>query len=459
MVLLCLLCLVMGQNSVVKSKSSHDEHWARLVVMSLAISAVATLYLLLVLGFSVRLVDGGGPWFVTGHALEAGELFDATRNAVAFATFTIAGGAAYLAYRRQRATDRTNALTTSRHEQDELGELRARFTTAVEQLAHSSATVRIAGVYSLAAVADQWLVREDVEQAQVAVDVLCGYMRLPYSPDLGENHQTKRVVKIERSDTGEAAEEHFEFPQNDRVVRQTICRLLASKLRGLPLSRDITARSQAAPGAWSDLVFDFSGAHLVGANFEACRFNEPVRFVEAVFEGDASFEGAYFAGRSSFARAEFQSNASFSRVHGALPISFDAAEFDSNVFFDNAHFERLQLRAAKIEVGAFFRRATFMEELVMPGSSARSWDFSRVTFERGAHFGRCTARVRVTFAGASITDPMKFDGTEIPSTKFNRLVEWNSPDGDGADFSDVEWLPDLTDEDPALSDESLDLVD
>ncbi|NKU66316.1 hypothetical protein GS891_25500 [Rhodococcus hoagii] len=121
MVLLCFLCLVMGQNSVVKSKSPRDEHWARLVVMALAISAVATLYLLLILGFSVRLVDGGGPWFVTGHALEDGELFDATRNAVAFATFTIAGGAAYLAYRRQRATDRTNALTTSRYEQDEFG--------------------------------------------------------------------------------------------------------------------------------------------------------------------------------------------------------------------------------------------------------------------------------------------------------------------------------------------------
>ncbi|MBM4487720.1 pentapeptide repeat-containing protein (plasmid) [Prescottella equi] len=429
--------------------------------MALAISAVATLYLLLILGFSVRLVDGGGPWFVTGHALEDGELFDATRNAVAFATFTIAGGAAYLAYRRQRATDRTNALTTSRYEQDELGELRARFTTAVEQLAHSSATVRIAGVYSLAAVADQWLANDDVEQAQVAVDVLCGYMRLPYSPDLGANHQTKRVVKLERSDAGEATEEHFEFPQNDRVVRQTICRLLASKLRGLPL-RNITAQSQAAPGAWSDLVFDFSGAHLVGANFEACRFNEPVEFVEAVFEGYASFEGAHFAETAAFAHTKFQASATFSGASAELIIWFDSAEFEQRADFSGATFGRFVCLGAKFAGVATFSGATFVKEPHFLASSAREWDFTRATFEHGANFYQAAALAHVTFEGATLTRRIVFNNTETPAATRHgpdRLVEWDSPDGDGADFSDVEWLPDLTDEAPALSDESRDLVD
>lgn len=447
MVLLCLLCLVMGQNPVVKSKSSHDEHWARLVVMSLAISAVATLYLLLILGFSVRLVDGGGPWFVTGHALEDGELFDATRNAVAFATFTIAGGAAYLAYRRQRATDRSNALTSSRHERDELGELRARFTTAVEQLAHSSATVRIAGVYSLAAVADQWLANDDVEQAQVAVDVLCGYMRMPYSPKLGANHQTKRVVKIEKSDADEAAEEHFEFPQNDRVVRQTICTVIASKLRGIPLGE----RTTAVPGTWSDLVFDFSGAHLVEASFAGCQFNGPVRFVGAVFEGRAIFKDAHFAGSSSFDRAEFQAHAVFSRVRVAQGISFEFAEFEGNALFSDALFERLAFHGTRFAGGADFKGATFATPLSVSASSAGKWDFSGATFQMGADFEGCTARARVTFARATITLPIEFRGTSTPSTssersssriKAERFVEWDSPDQDGADFSHVEWLPD-----------------
>ncbi|MBM9838702.1 pentapeptide repeat-containing protein [Rhodococcus hoagii] len=443
-----------------KSKSPHDEPWGKLVGISLALMAVATVYLVLVLGLSVRLVDGGGPWFVTGHVLENGELFDATRNAVAFATFTIAGGAAYLAYRRQRATDRTNALTSSRHERDELGELHARFTAAVEQLAHSSATVRIAGVYSLAAVADQWLVNDDLEQAQVAVDVLCGYMRIPYSPGLGANHQTKRVVKSEKSEPGETTEEHFEFPQNDRVVRQTICAVIGSKLRGLPLLRKtvrlgvvyIDPVSKTATGPWSKLLFDFSGAHLVDADFEACRFDQPVKFVETVFAGRANFEGTHFDKTAAFDQAIFQGTAIFSRSRGSLPISFAFTKFKGPSLFPGVHFDDLSLYNTKFAASADFRGATIVAPFTAQRVFAKEWNFSGATFQRGAYFIDCTAGASVTFAKATITEPLYLEDTATPSTKVkSRTVAWDSPDQDGADFSDVEWLPVPADETPDAS--------
>lgn len=427
---------------MVNSKSQGDEHWGRLVGMSFAFMVLATSYLFLVLCVSVRLVDGGGPWFVFGHALEDGELFDATRNAVAFATFTIAGAAAYLAYRRQRATDHTNELTRSRHDRDELGELRARFTTAVEQLAHSSATVRIAGVYSLAAVADQWLDRDDRDQAQVAVDVLCGYLRLPYSPSLGANHQTKRVVKSGDTEADSATEEHFEYPQNDRVVRETVCSVIASKIRGREVFRDLMVgmirlkvAPSASPGPWSDLRFDFVGAHLVNADFEACHFSQLVSFAGAQFEGKASFRVTRFE-HAIFDRSEFAS-ADFSYASCADGLSFKKTKFQHTASFNDATFDRVTFVSAEFSKSLWFKGTTFNSTLFFAGVKvAGLLDFSKASFEGGASFRACQTGT-VKFAGARITKPLNINECwALP--QFERIpVMWGD---DGADFSEVTWL-------------------
>lgn len=412
--------------------------------MSFAFMVLATSYLFLVLCVSVRLVDGGGPWFVFGHALEDGELFDATRNAVAFATFTIAGAAAYLAYRRQRATDHTNELTRSRHDRDELGELRARFTTAVEQLAHSSATVRIAGVYSLAAVADQWLDRGDRDQAQVAVDVLCGYLRLPYSPSLGANHQTKRVVKSGNTEADSATEEHFEYPQNDRVVRETICSVIASKIRGREVFRDLRVglirlkvEPSASPGPWSHLKFDFAGAHLVKADFESCQFDQPVSFASARFEGAASFRATKFE-HAAFDRSDFDSVAEFSHASCADGLSFEGAKFHNSTFFNNGTFDRVTFGGAEFSKFVRFQGTTFNSMLFAVGVTvAGQLDFSRASFESGAAFKSCQAR-SVTFAGARITKPLAIEESWVPAQSDGISVMWDA--AGGADFSDVTWI-------------------
>jgi hypothetical protein len=47
----------------------------------------------------------------------------------------------------------------------------------------------------MAGVADE----SDGPRRQQCIDVLCGYLRLPYSPELGANHQSKLVVKQHRA--------------------------------------------------------------------------------------------------------------------------------------------------------------------------------------------------------------------------------------------------------------------
>lgn len=58
-------------------------------------------------------------------------------------------------------------------------ELRARFTASVSQLADASPTIRLAGVYSLVALGDDWYSLGSDDQREVCVELLASYLRTP----------------------------------------------------------------------------------------------------------------------------------------------------------------------------------------------------------------------------------------------------------------------------------------
>ena len=91
------------------------------------------------------------------------------------------GGAVALvvAYRRQRDAEQ--------------GRFVERFGAAAAQLGDQDVAVRIAGVYAMAGVADE---SSDPGRRQQCIDVLCGYLRLPYDPEHGSSHRTEHVTKI-----------------------------------------------------------------------------------------------------------------------------------------------------------------------------------------------------------------------------------------------------------------------
>ena len=65
-----------------------------------------------------------------------------------------------------------------------------RFATAAGQLGNDKpAAVRLAGVYAMAGLADDW-----PENRQTCVDVLCAYLRLPYEPDPGGDAAAAEVA-------------------------------------------------------------------------------------------------------------------------------------------------------------------------------------------------------------------------------------------------------------------------
>ncbi|MEE3918606.1 hypothetical protein V2I01_09150 [Micromonospora sp. BRA006-A] len=110
------------------------------------------------------------------------------------------GGVAALvvAYRRQRVAEHANELAEFAHRLAHAADLRAeaaegradvetdrngirlfneRFAKASEQLGSDKAAVRLAGVYAMAVLADDWR-----DGRHTCIDVLCAYLRMPYTP-------------------------------------------------------------------------------------------------------------------------------------------------------------------------------------------------------------------------------------------------------------------------------------
>jgi len=119
--------------------------------------------------------------------------------------------------------------------------LNERFATAAEQLGSDKPpAVRLAGVYAMAGLADDW-----EENRQTCIDVLCGYLRMPYEPDPGEQAREPDRLDFRAS----------------REVRHTVIRVVTAHLK------------DGAAVSWQGLNFDFTGAVFDGGDFNGARFS------------------------------------------------------------------------------------------------------------------------------------------------------------------------------------------
>ncbi|MET8212815.1 hypothetical protein ABZT51_44110 [Streptomyces sp. NPDC005373] len=96
---------------------------------------------------------------------------DVIKTTITVLTLMGAVLAGLYAYRKQLLEEGAS------HRADET-QFAERYAKAAEQLGHDQPAVRLAGVYAMARLADDW-----TEQRQVCVDVLCAYLRMPYQPD------------------------------------------------------------------------------------------------------------------------------------------------------------------------------------------------------------------------------------------------------------------------------------
>ncbi|MEV4078519.1 hypothetical protein AB0J73_52785, partial [Nonomuraea fuscirosea] len=178
------------------------------------------------------LLVGAAVWGVSAwllqdlHTVPAPQQVSARIEAVRTALAAGAGvGAAVtllLAVRRQRHQELATAHTTHDAAERRVTEL---YTKAAEQLGNAQAPVRLAGLYAL-----ERLAQDTPALRQTIVDVICSYLRMPYTlpPDkadpAGPAVPRAAVAGVATPATGRD-------PQEERQVRLTAQRILTAHLR------------------------------------------------------------------------------------------------------------------------------------------------------------------------------------------------------------------------------------
>ncbi|XKK37270.1 pentapeptide repeat-containing protein [Nocardiopsis sp. ARC36] len=318
----------------------------------------------------------------------------------AFAIVAGLGGVALLviAYRRQR--------TTETGEQREVTKLfNERFTAAYTELGSEHAAVRLGAVHALAHLADD---APSEKEVQMVIDVLCAYLRMPYS---------SKQEPLPKAASTDQREEHqkreLEFA-SFREVRHTIIRIIGNHLRG--------------PSRWRGKDFDFTGVVFDGGDLSQVRFTGGrVSFDDAEFAGgEVSFSGTDFAGATvSFSRTKFtHGRVSFSKtIFTGGTVRFDGTHFTgSEVVFNKSTFNggRVSFDEAEFNGGrvsfAFCEFASGMVHFILSEFHGGSVSFGAARFTGSVvHFdGTDFSGAMVSFNGARFTHgTVSFNGADF----------------------------------------------
>ncbi|MFD3821885.1 pentapeptide repeat-containing protein [Streptomyces sp. NPDC058625] len=356
--------------------------WWALLAVALVASAVAV-------SMVVMLAQTEG----LHGAQRATARIDAIKTALTIGAGTGGAAALLLALRRQWLSEHTHVRQEAA---DTIAEFDARerritelYTAAAGQLASDSAPVRLAGLYAL-----ERLAQDHVDHRQTIVNVICAYLRMPFSP------------------TRPHAEDAAESWEQERVVRVTAQGILTGHLfvgggRGDDPTWPLNPSPQE-PRFWAGMELDLSGATLLDFEFTGRRV-EMATFDEARFFGTANSAHAEFTGHVSFDKARFeQGHGHFLSAWFGLRVTFIGTDFGS----EQAVFK-----------GATFTGMVFFREAVLPGG---------VCFEaaRGlADFNRSWGSVRQWPDGWTERPLGADERMPLLAPRFSRWPESNLPPG------------------------------
>ncbi|OZC42436.1 hypothetical protein CH289_27570 [Rhodococcus sp. RS1C4] len=290
------------------------------------------------------------------------QLFDSARTTVALIGIIGLGGAGFLAYRRQRTSEEVQLTALNSHNlsaeqfrHEATRTLRDRYTAAAEQLGSESFAIRLAGVYAMAALADDWAAARKPSERQTCINVLCAYLRTPepVEPDGSVSRGVARGwIAAQANRWRDQSAASLILIRQEQEVRQAILSVIASKTSDYP---------DPGEGPWSPCRFDFTGAALGAVAFRHCRFEGQVIFTNATFTGTADFSNSILC------------TADFTGAHFYETAQFSGATLDWRVEFERATFA----------ADAIFKRTRFVKETSFIGTAFRGnrVDFRKASFE------------------------------------------------------------------------------
>lgn len=283
------------------------------------------------------------------------------------------------------------------------------YTKAVDQLGSDKAPVRLGGLYAL-----ERLAQDNPGQRQTIVNVLCAYLRMPFTPP-AEQPPTE--------DAPESEHTRFEARTQERQVRLTAQRILATHLRpgddpGQPLDTFF----------WPDIDLDLTGATLTDLNLDRCRLRA-ASFGGAKFGGDAWFGAAKFTGAAQFSEAKFDRVAGFNGAEFGGDAWFGGAEFSGDALFGgakfsgNAWFSRVKFGGVALFGWAKFTglAAEFGDAEFGGLAEFGDAEFGGLARFGDAEFGGDAGFVEAEFGGPTLFGGAKFTGAAgFGEAKFDR---------------------------------------
>jgi len=312
------------------------------------------------------------------------------------------------AFRRQHHQGATAALSGLDATEQRITELYTK--AAIEQLDSNQAPVRFGALCAL-----ERLAQDSPAHRQTIVDVMCAYLRMPFSPTApASNPEPGAAEGQESPDTeGETGADGIGGTwQQERQVRLTAQRIIAEHLRN-DEAKDQRSNDHPSSRFWDNIRLDLSGATLIDFNL----VNGVVTYADfhgAAFSGDASFDQATFGGAARFGGAIFGGAARFGGAAFRGDASFPEATFREDALFDEATFRRVaRFHSAAFGGLASFQRATF-------GGVA---DFRKTTFIGDAGFGEAVLGGDAWFDNAAFGGEASFNrATFIGDTGFGETV-------------------------------------
>ena len=378
-----------------------DRLWAQIagaILLVLAVFAVAFYGFAMIDTHPARL----WPWSAKTHP----GLYELSRTAVPVAALVGGAAAIVVGIRRQRSTEKTVELTArtaqitadayaldqKRAGREEIDRLRDRYTTIAAQLGDDAAPVRLAGVYAMAALADDWITMGNHREAQVCIDVLCAYIRTP-------RHTTTSEDAVA-----------------DTRVRETITRVITQHLQ------------VGAATSWSDKVFDFTEAHFTGSHsFDSAEFNGGC---QVLFSGAEFNEGC----QVRFLAVKFNEGCQVdffgAKFNEGCQVRFPAVKFNEGcqVDFFGAKFNE----GCQVDFfGAEFNEGCQVEFFGAEFNEGCQVEFPRVKFNEGCQVNfpaKFNKGCQVEFVGAKFNEGCQVNFSDAEFNEGWPIGPW----GDGS---------------------------
>ncbi|MFC4516317.1 pentapeptide repeat-containing protein [Streptomyces ehimensis] len=306
---------------------------------------------------------------------------DAIRTALTVGAGTGGAAALLLALRRQWLSEHTHIRQEAADAAAEFDAAERRitelYTAAAGQLGSDSPPVRLAGLYAL-----ERLAQDYPNHRQTIVDVFCAYLRMPFAPtsppDLLESELAGLSVS-ERAAAVDVQQAAAAAWEQERVVRVTAQHILTRHLWvGTDRGEDPAWPLNPAPGEpkfWPDIELDLTGAVLLDFEFVGRRV-EVAKFTDTRFVGGANFAHAEFIQHGYFHGARFEKgNAHFLGAWFGSRIVFTRTDFgDEQAVFDGATFAGMTFfDGAVLGGGVSFEAARALAEFNRNWGSIRQW--------------------------------------------------------------------------------------